>query len=47
MKATTMSRHERDPLARHKEAEEPNQVAVTLIACLVILVVFVVVAGLR
>jgi hypothetical protein len=46
MKTTVISRHENHPLIHHPGTGEPGQVAVTVIACLVILVVFVVIAAL-
>jgi hypothetical protein len=44
MRTATMSRHEDHPVMRQTTAGEPGQVAVTVIACLVILLVFVVIA---
>jgi hypothetical protein len=46
MRTPTMARHENDPLIQPSQAGEPGQVAVTVIACLVILVVFIVIAAL-
>jgi len=41
-----MARHDNDPLIPHPQAGEPDQVVVTVIACLMILVVFIVIAAL-
>jgi len=46
MKTKIISRHDLHPLIHHPGTGEPGEVAVTVIACLVILVVFVVVAAL-
>jgi hypothetical protein len=46
MRTTTLSRHEPHPPIHHPGTGEPRQAAVTVIACLVILVVFVVIAAL-
>jgi len=46
MRTKFISRHETHPLIRHPGTGEPGQAAVTVIACLVILVVFVMIAAL-
>jgi hypothetical protein len=46
MKTKHISRHQTHPLIRHPGVGEPDHVAVMVIACLVILMVFVVIAAL-